>query len=546
MATQKFKLAINNAKFPFLFSQAGRAVVQPGLDVAPRTSVAFVGSTESFDYNLVQVLYVENALPSAEGFISTTTEQSLGAYSPAVTDFDQFITLRDSQERNFLFSPARGKNYVWDTATSAWISRNPFTWSALRRIVSRAYVDGRTFIFYEGDRLIEWNVGTSAFDTRVLTLPSGTTVGDIRCACGASNYLLLATDTRVLWSSALNILNFDDPTGKSGGQIPQDLKGQITCMVPISGGFVIYTTTNAVAAFFTNNPDAPFSFREIQGCGGVASYEQVTADSNEAAHYIYGSSGLQLVNMQRAEPVAPDCSDFLAGKQYETWNAATSKVEETTLLQALEVKLQYLGNRYLTISYGQVNGQFTFALFYDTALRRWGKVRVPHVDLGILPRSVLAEIPLKFSELTASFSSYTMAFEDLYTAYGSVLPLRAGFAFLQNTGVVRSLVSDPAVAAGEGVLLIGHVKLVRSRTVTFQTAVIDGLYSVPAPSVKILGSLSYNGFTRDEVYAPALKNTNGTSLHYGGRKTYDNFDVAIEGKFALSSVIVETTQNGSR
>ena len=546
MATQKFKLAINNAKFPFLFSQAGRSVVQPGLDVAPRTSVAFVGSTESFDYNLIQVLYVENALPTAEGFISTTTESTLGAYAPAVSDFDRFITLRDAQERNFLFSPARGKNYVWDATTATWISRNPFTWSALRSIVSSAYVDGRTFILYEGDRLIEWNVGTSAFDTLTVTLPAGTSIGDIRCACGASNYLVLATDTRILWSSALDLLNFDDPIGKSGGQIPVDLAGQITCLVPIAGGFVIYTARNAVAAFFTNNPDAPFSFRAIQGAGGVASYEQVTADSNEAAHYTYGSSGLQLVNMQRAEPVAPDCSDFLAGKQYESWNPATSKIEGTTLLEALEVKLQFLGNRYLTISYGQVAGQFTFALFYDTALRRWGKVRCPHVDLGILPLSVISEIPLKYSELTASYSSYTMAYEDLYTAYGSVLPVRAGFAFLQADGAVRSLVSDPAVAAGDGVLIIGHVKIVRSRALTFQEVTLDGLYSVPAPSVKLLGSTSANGFTRNEVYTPPRVVEDSLSVSYHGRKTFDNFDVAIEGKFALSSAIVETTIHGSR
>lgn len=546
MATQKFKLAINNAKFPFLYSRAGRSIAQPGLDVAPRTSVAFVGGVESFDYNMIQVLYAENVLPSAEGFISVSTEATLPAISPVVTDFDRFMILRDSQERNYLFVPARGKNYVYDTTTSAWVSRTPFAWSALRSIVSSAYVDGRTFVFYEGDRLIEWNVGSSIFDTRALTLPAGYAIGDIRCVCGASNYLILATSTRIFWNSALNIFDFADPIGKAGNQIPIDLKGQITALAPMAGGFIIYTSRNAVAAFFTNNPDAPFSFREIQGAGGVADYEQITADANEAAHYIYGSSGLQVLNLQKAEQVHPDCADFLAGKQFESWNATTKKVEETTLLEALEVKLQYLGNRYLVLSYGKVNGQFTYALFFDDALKRWGKVRCDHVDIGIMPRSVVASIPLKYSELTASYDSYTMGYDELFTSYGAVLPLRAGFAFLQKDGTVKSLVSDSAVAVGDGVLVIGHIQVVRGRTITFATAVLEGVYSTPAPAVNILGSLPTNGFNREEVYAPMLVATNGNSVQYGGRKTYENFDIAIEGKFTLSSALVETTIHGSR
>jgi len=546
MATQKFKLAINNARFPFLYSRASRTVLQPGLDIAPRTSVAFVGGVESFDYNLVQLIYAENVLPTAEGITSVGFQEGIEPRIPAVTDFDQLITLRDSVERNYVFSPARGKNYVLNATTRLWTSHNSFVWSGARTLVTRAYVNGRTFIFYEGDRLIEWDPVGSVFNTRVLTLPTGYTLANIRGCAGASNYLLLFTDTEILWCSLLDVLNFNDPIGKSGRQTPIDLKGQITCCIPIAGGFIVYTTRNAVASFFTNNADLPFSFREVQDSGGVASYEQITSDTNPAEHYTYGSSGLQQVNLQRATSIHPDCSDFLAGRQIESWNPATKSVDETLVTADLDVKLQYLASRYLIISYGKVAGQFTFALIYDTALRRWGKVKVTHVDVSLMPYDIVVGLYLRIFELANPIASYTQAINDLFSRYASIIPLRAGFAFLQNTGALQILVSDASASLGSGVAVFGHVQILRSRIVTFQGVVLDGMYAVPAPAVSILGSLPGNGYARDGVLQPVMTDSKPRQVTFKGRATYENFDVAIEGRFQLSAGIVETSIHGAK
>ena len=546
MATQKFKLAVNNAKFPFLYSRAGRSVVQPGLDVAPRTSVGFVGGPESYDYNMVAIIYAENVLPMAEGVFSVGKQDALPAYSAPVVNFDQLITLRDSSERSFLFSPARGQNYLWNDTTKIWATHNTFAWSAVRSLVTRAYVNGRTFILYEGDRLIEWNASTSSFDTLTLTLPAGYTMANIRSCLGASNYLILLTDVEVLWSSALNILDFADPIGKAGKQTPIDLKGQLTCGVPISGGFVVYTDRNAVGAFFTNNPDLPFSFREIQGSGGVATYEQVTSEANQAQHYTYGSSGIQLVTLQSAVPILPDCADFLSSHDYETWDTGSGQVVFSVLLGALDVKLQYLANRYLVVSYGKISGQFTYALFYDEALKRWGKIRCDHIDVTVLPTSIAAALDLRIFELTSPISRYEMAIQDLVSAYAAVLPLRAGFAFLQNTGLVKALVADTSVATEGGVVILGHVQVARSRLITHQRFVADGLEPAPVPKVRLLTSSSGNGHARDGIFTPTLFAERPTQRSYVGRVTCENFDIAIEGKFALTSGIVETTVHGSR
>lgn len=545
MASTKFKLALTNARFPFRYSRAGSASLQPGLDVAPRASVAFVGTHTSFDYNQPQLLYVENVLPIAEGVLSCGVQREILPISPAVTDFDQCITIRDFQENHFLFVPGRGKNYVYDVATATWVSRNPFSWSSDRTIVSHAYVNGRTFICYEADRVIEWNGGTNTFATLSLTLPSGYAMSDIRGIAGISNYLILFTDIEILWCSALDVLDFDDPVGKSGLQIPTDVKGRITGIRSLSGGGLIYTSRNCVAMFATNNADAPFTYREVKNSGGVSSTEQVTGDSNQAEHYTYGPSGLQRVNMQSAVSVLPDCADFLAGKSYDQWNTATGEVDTIQQLTALDIKVQMLGNRYLFISYGKQNGQFQFALVYDEVLERWGKVKVPHVDITVLPTSVASTLPLLINELIAPIEAYTMDIADLLRQYGTSLPLRAGFCFLQNDGSMYSLLGN-ADGNFAGVALVGHIQMTRNRTVMSQSVVLHGLSSDPAPTVRLIGSLPGNGYDRDSIKTPMLVKATARMKEYKGSWVFENYDVAVEGSFELVTLIAEASVHGSR
>lgn len=549
MATQTFKLAVNNAEFPFLYARAGRSVLQPGLDVAPRTSAAFVGTTKSFDWNLVKMIYCENVLPVAEGIISTGTQEDILPFSPAVTDFDQFITIRDSIERNYLMVPARGKNYVLNPDTLVWESKNPFTWADDKKIVSRAYVDGRTFIFYERDRLLEWDPVGEVFNTLTLVLPAGLAVTDIRGCAGASNYLILYTDQDVFWALAPGVLDFTATAAGAGGQIPIDLKGQITCCETISGGFIVYTTRNAVAAFFTNNAATPFSFREVQASGGVSGYEQLTSDANQAKHYTYGSSGLQELDLQRADLIHPDCTDFLSQRQYETWDSAAGEIVSSFLGGALEVKLQFLANRYLVISYGKKDGQFTYALFFDVGLQRWGKVRVDHVDVTTLPSTVLDTLGFRWFELIGEWEDYDVAWEDLERPIAGILPIRTGFAFLQNTGAIRTLQAEMPADNKEGVAIFGHVQVTRGRATTLNGASFDGVYDDPLPVVRILGSLPGNGKVR--LAATATYQLPATPellqiLPGASKPAYENFDVVLEGKFALTSAIVETTIHGSR
>ena len=545
MATTKFKFAINNAEFPFLYSQASRSVVQPGSDIAPRVGTNFTGGA-SYDFNVAQLLFCENALPSGAGLVSVGYREAGAAVTPAVTDFDQLIVLRDSQERNYLMSPARGKNYVFNTTTATWTSYNSFTWDSTKTLVSRAYVNGRTLVMYERDRVIEWDSVTPKFDTRTLTLPSGYAITDIRGICGASNYLVAHTSTEILWSTLTNILDLADTAAGAGRQTPIDLKGQITVLLPISGGFLICTTQNVVAAFFTGTAATPFSYREVTGSAGVSGAEQVTFEANQDRVFAYGTSGIQTLSLQRAEVVFPKCTDFLVGASYDSWDEILGAVVESIATGALAVKLQLLSHRYLCISYLKSWNHFQFVLVYDLALQRWGKLKIPHTDIGILPSVIGSAFDLSYDELSAAYESYDVAYQDLKTVAGGFLPAKTGFLFLQESGFLQTLITDPTLSSNTGVALFGRIQHVRGRTVTFLGTQLDGLYGTPAPVVRLVGSAPGNGFDRDRVVAATFASGTERSLKYVGRQVFENFDLAISGKFQLSNGVVEIMNHGSR
>jgi hypothetical protein len=157
MAIQRFKVSLNAARFPLVSTKGQRAVFIPGLDSAPRTPRTFMGSNESVDFDMAQILYGENVMPVSEGLKSVGYSQLI---APTVnTDFDQIFALRDDAENTVLYAPAAGKNYIYDNVTSAWTTTSfldihgilidpssPNTEATAQ--ITYAYVDGKTFVCY--------------------------------------------------------------------------------------------------------------------------------------------------------------------------------------------------------------------------------------------------------------------------------------------------------------------------------------------------------------------------------------------------------------
>jgi hypothetical protein len=556
MATQKFKAALNNSKFPFLYRNASRGVLQPGLDPASRLPGNFPGTYDSSDYNTIQMLYCENVLPTVDGLASVSFTETIPAtfgnvLIPGGGGMDRFYVMRTDDETAYVFGLATQTGYTWDPVKGNWTS-NFFAFTDItQKSVSTSYVAGRSFLLIENLAYLEF--GPGGWGSPGLSLPPGYTFSDLVAGCGASNYNVLATATEILWSTLSDVLEFNDIDQGSGRQTPIDLKGKIRALIPISGGFIIYTTKNAVAAFFTNNAASPFLFKEVIGSAGVVSDQEVTGDANMNYHYTYGQAGLQKVSLQKAESVLPGCADFLSGSAYDQWNNTTHLVEQVNSGQT-KVRLYLALSRYLCISYGYTNPSFKFALIYDLLLERWGKIKLDHVDIGTLPWLDDAGTlrPILIEELGLGIQYYPDAIQDL--SYGIPDPdnptanvnWRDTLGFLQVEGTVQAVNVETAGEANEvgtGVVVMGHVQVTRSRTVTLQDLQLDGMH---AGHVYILTSDPGHGYSRDDAIEATLQTDLTNFKTYRKRVTTENFDIAVRGSFMLTNAVVETTVHGSR
>lgn len=542
MSAETLRIALNAANFPFLYRDAQRAVMLKGNDQQVNYA-PYYGTNESSDWNQVQLLYCENVMPSAKGYMSTHFLSTINPYGVSETRFDQAIILRDNLENNTLLVPAGGQNFILDTDDGSWDTTESFT--ATGQLVTRAYTQGRTFVCYDSEKLFEFDGGANDLtdQTSSLVLPAGYTMADIRGCGGGSNYLILFTDIEVLWSSPNDPLNFDNSLNNgSGVQIPQDARGAISCILPVSGGAIIYTVRNAVAMQFTNNATTPFAFRGIANSGGVAGYEQVAFDSDEQDQYVWGSGGLQKMSLQRAESVFPECSDFLTSSLYETYNYTTHKVDTAQLGSYLSVKLTFVAQRYLCISYGATPGTFTAALIYDTGLKRWGKIVLAHTDIFTYPYPNI-EGDLEYGQLNIDYSSLSA---DTYSSLGvgilSTSPPKKSIAILQADGTIYILAVDYSLRTAQGVAIFGQIQHNRNRMTTLHAVEFEGLDRTATPEVYLHESL--NGKDISSVSIPALVSSSTEYSLYKSTATAKNLSIVLAAAFQLTGLLVRVAKGG--
>lgn len=542
MPAKPIAITLNAADFPLNYSKAKRSTIA-NEDTSVRLPGDYFGDKVNRDYGNPQMIFCENVLPFDKGLFSVGFVQQTEAIGGGFVTADQCITLRDAQEKVYSYVPADGANYVYDHETATWSSVDPFTFDA--NLVSVAYVEGRTFICFERNKIIEYDSAANSFTDVVLTLPAGYSITDIRGICGASNYLLLHTEFEILWNAPGVLDEFADIDAGAGKQTPIDVKAQISAIKPIAGGYVVYTARNAIGAQYTNDATSPFSFKEIGNAGGVLSPEYVSdGDPSGNAHYIWGTAGLQRVSLTGSIVEYPQVTDFLTGKQMETWNADDKEVVLTESASHLSVKISFLANRYLVISYGQGTTYFDFALVLDTALDRWGKIRIEHQDAFMYPYPQ-GEGAYFYEDLVGFYDALPGDYASLGAITFTAIPPKQGLAFMNSLGEIHVAVLDFTQELAEGVIILGHLQYKHDRMITVQSLELDGLKAGPAPEVNLL--LSTRGKART---SSAMMTTNiedeSEYWKFNSRKTAKNIDIAVEGTFVLSNALVTVMNHGNR
>ena len=565
MSIQRFKISLNNARFPFISEKAQRAVFYPALDSAPRTPRQFMGEIESIDYNLAQVIYGENIMPSAQGIKSVGFSSII---SPTVNDdFDTVFALRDEDENTVLFSPGKGKNYIYDESAQQWTS-TPIasifpaltlcpTCDPTTSEITYAYVDGKTFVCYarlksttnDDMSILFWNPVTGALE------PAGALIANLPFAAGeidgissSNGYLLVYSGIEIAYApfngTAFDFIPYANGafTG-AGRQIAEDIKGNIRAVISVPGGFIMFTDKNAVAAnYHAQSIAAPWVFREVPACGGLESYQQASVEGTLGRIFAYTTAGMQSISLNSAESVWPDAADFIAGRKIERFRYALNELYSGQLTLDLFVKVANVGNRYIVISYGSYPGVFSYALVWDLALERWGKIRFRHRDAFYyaygaeakgLTYAALGDIPYS-DPLGLSYSGTVVG--------NAFVSAQHGIAFLTENGeVVLADWSDGVrTTEDEGVAIIGRVQLTRARNVQFNRAEIEGL-----KSGEVLLQPSYDGHNL-EAAVPLITITDTPNYKIvGGLVDGKNFNILIKGTFDLSTIILESAPSGN-
>jgi hypothetical protein len=532
---------LSAARHPLISAWQARTIILPQHDMNFQKSATFGGSDADKDVGIPQVFYMHNCMPTEQGVQSVGFQQVINPVTGAA-DFDRAITLIDSSGNKFTYVPASGKNYIFDAPVLSWASLNSISGLDDNVLVTTAFVQGHSYIFYEQNGCYEYNSTTKNFDPVVL---GGLVAANIVGILGSNGYLLAWDINGTLyWSSAANPLDFVPSllTGAGSGAIT-DLKGRVVAVLPTVNGFIIYGTGNAVGGSFTGNIRFPFNLREIPGSGGIRDKEHVSFESNLEKHYALTSAGLQGITKSSSEVLLPETADFLTSRVFEDYDDVAKAWTVTYPANDLKVKLTIIGARYFIISYGL--SSLTHALIYDIAQKKWGKVKIPHVDCfqfnapnlyGEVTYAMLDALGTLYSDLDDTMYS------DLSSSVATAERPRRTIGFLQADGTIKILQFDLGKLDHSAVFLLGRFQFARSHVLQlqgFQVTCIDQGSNYAAFVIP-----SYDGQNFQAPVTPYLHSSIGLNRAYKCRTTGLNQNLLFTGSFNLASVEIDYNPGG--
>jgi hypothetical protein len=510
MASNTYRGNLSAAQFPMLSSLQGRTVIIPGADNTFNRQVASQQQKDR-DVGIPQIYYCENVLPMSYGYISVG-EAAL--VSPAVGYtgyFTQCELIYDaSGNSRHVAVTTTGEVWVRDASTdsAAWAKILSAESTIKIFFLTIANIDGRSFVVISNKGRYEYNYTTSTLPAVTLTGLESIAIGGVANAAGT----LIAWDLQtVYWSALENPTDFVESllTGAGFGAVVQ-AKGVIKTCVPHALGFHIYTERNVVTALATGKSDYPYTLREVVNSGGILDTLAIATNTNSTVQYSFTTSGLQSINTTNADSSFYEQSDFLSGKRWESWDNVNKKVILHTESAVLKKRLSVVGDRYLVIAYGPaaLDSLNQFALVYDLAEQRWGKIRCNGLQA-----------------LEATIGSNYL------------------FNIFKQDGSISGVTSSPGNT--NGLIVLGKYQHVRTRFLQLNKISIDNLLSyTSAPDVFVIPTL--DGAT---PYNPQKLSYNdyavgNCAVTYLCVLVGMNISVVISGEFELASIILEYSLHG--
>lgn len=540
MAFWRTRVNLGAAIFPFAVPLAGRTVIFPQYDQNYIKELVSTADADK-DRGIPQSMYMHNVLPTAQGYQSIGYDKYIEGLS-GVTGFDTIYPIQNENLARFLFSPASGKNYVYDATVAEWRSVSPRTDVADTTLFTTALVQAQSYLYYAGIGCFKYNDSTKVMDSVTL---AGLEPTEVKGITSANGYMIAWTRNAVAWSNQENPIDFVPSlvTGAGGGQLNEAI-GEILFCLPISGGFMVYCEKNVVGAKYTGNARFPYTYKALPNSAGVISPEQVGYQANNAEHYAWTSSGLQKMDTTTAQNLIPEVTDFLAMKLFEDFDETTRILTETVLSSQLNIKINIVAARYLVISYGVSASAYTHALVFDLTLKRWGKLKLTHRDCFQWNAPNLYG-ELTYDQLDFSYDSLINAtYDSLATNVSTPEYPKENFAFVQEDGTVYAVNFDYAQENANGVLMLGKYQFRRSRLTTHQSTEIESVRQGLTFNYYVAACV--DGKNLGPFYATKVIKNIGLTRTCAKRLTGLSFVGLYTGGFNLTSAVIEFTESGNR
>lgn len=499
MAQIDYRANLNDTSFPMLTQNIGRTVLVSNFKEAP--------TGESPDSP--QIYYMHNVMPVSTGVVSVGYDEVIPAVVGVdATDLfdDVRIIFSEVGSRVHLGMTTDGHVYTLELGDTVWrhIDSHPALGSDFTTL---GFVNGVTYIHLKDVGTFTYNDVTHLFTPVTLTGLGSGIIG----ITGSSGYLIAYTTRALAWSSTIDPTDFvtSTTTGAGGGAV-SDLEGDIIFVVPNALGLLVYTFANVVAATYTSNLQFPFRFKGVNDSKGAIGLDFVAYEANSGSHFAFTKGGLQEINSRIAKPIAPEVTDFLAGKQFEDFDEVTKLFTVTDLTTTMKKKVKLIGSRYLIVSYGIT--EFTHALIFDIALTKFGKIKFTHTDV------------FEYIGAQTEISRETIA-------------------FLSKDGSINTLQFSVPTASRTGVLILGKYQYKRGKFITIHSVVAENVAQSDDFSLTLLTTL--DGRNTTQTIPTEVAGTVGYRQYFS-RTTGWNHSLVFIGKFNLTTIELIYAINGNR
>ena len=530
--TARFNM--QGATLPLLVSQGGRSVIDVRGDLTFYPDVTTEGDVPK-DRGIPSILYAHNVMPSAYGWQSVGYTEIVPFYSglaggevfvnqqkvfgatiptsmPESSGLKTYIAVTHlaAQTKFYYLTGANVWSPVLDSAGT------PIVFAGLIDI-SVAHVNGYSYILIPHYNVGVLDISTGKFLVRTL---ASLTLDNIIGLLSISGYLLTYTKNSYAWSSTINVEDFlpSEVSGAGGGSI-QEIDGDIVVGRTLTGGFILFTRSNAVAGLYTGNTAFPFELREMPSVGGVASDLQVSAEVSNGSYYAITGSGIQSLSFTAVKNALIPVSDFIFGRDFEDLDESTYFLTKYSLAADMIRAIQVIANRYIVVSYGAgiASTDYTHAIIVDVSQGRMGKLRIPHRKCFALQEQII----------------------------GTDVDARSSIGFLQATGAVKKLSFEVNRGETSGVLLYGKIQYVRSRMLELQEVLVDGVRDGGTFSISDLPSLlgdNYDLPANSGYYDSTM--SSGTSKRYLFHTVAENHVIAMKGEFNIPTFVASFNLHG--